>query len=263
MSEAGDLAAQFVYDPYGNVIEQCGIQSSHFSFGFSTKILDHEVGLVAYQRRFYSPDLGRWLNRDPIEEDGGENLYAFCLNAPISVFDKVGTDIWVENTTAVYGFHQRVCVTTWVRDVGGKHCCNGTRYRKTGKTCISFGVVQGRNADTLDSFSGDGGSFDSDSSEDSSTSADETGNVKGKSAFPNGFDGPNKNGDGQVYRDDRDPSTGVAFLLSTDDNPCFDIDVRNYMDGLVGQNANYSLMFQNCRSFSQAVFNKYKKRNSK
>lgn len=37
-----------------------------FSFGFSTKYRDHETGLVAYQRRFYSPSLGRWLNRDPI-----------------------------------------------------------------------------------------------------------------------------------------------------------------------------------------------------
>ena len=82
VSEAGDLAAQFVYDPYGNVIEQYGIHASQFSFGFSTKVHDREISLVSYQRRFYSPDLGRWLNRDPLEEQGGENLYEFSGNGP-------------------------------------------------------------------------------------------------------------------------------------------------------------------------------------
>ncbi len=32
----------------------------------------------------------RWLNRDPIEEEGGVNLYAFCLNNPNSHFDTDG-----------------------------------------------------------------------------------------------------------------------------------------------------------------------------
>ncbi|MGN0845362.1 MAG: RHS repeat-associated core domain-containing protein, partial [Kiritimatiellia bacterium] len=37
-----------------------------------------------YGYRFYHPSLMRWLNRDPIEESGGENLYAFCQNNPNS-----------------------------------------------------------------------------------------------------------------------------------------------------------------------------------
>ena len=61
-----------------------------FAFGFSTKCRDRETGLVAYQRRFYSPGLGRWLTRDPIGEDGGENLYAFCGNNAIEAVDYAG-----------------------------------------------------------------------------------------------------------------------------------------------------------------------------
>jgi uncharacterized protein RhaS with RHS repeats len=41
----------------------------------STKFRDTETGLVDYGNRFYSPALGRFLNRDPIEEAGGINLY--------------------------------------------------------------------------------------------------------------------------------------------------------------------------------------------
>ena len=82
VSEAGNIAARYTYDPYGNITDMSGALATQFSFGFSTKCHDRETGLVAYQRRFYSPGLGRWLNRDPIEERGGENLYAFCENAP-------------------------------------------------------------------------------------------------------------------------------------------------------------------------------------
>ena len=88
--ETGAIAAQHVYDPYGGVIESSGPFVGRFSFGFSTKYHDRETGLVAYQRRFYSPSLGRWLNRDPIEENGGENLYGFCGNNPIVNYDKNG-----------------------------------------------------------------------------------------------------------------------------------------------------------------------------
>ena len=90
VSEGGSVAAQYAYDPYGNVVEASGALADQFPFGFSTKYHDRETGMIAYQRRFYHPDLGRWLNRDPIEEEGGENLYAFCRNAPILYYDSSG-----------------------------------------------------------------------------------------------------------------------------------------------------------------------------
>ena len=34
--------------------------------------------------------LRRWLNRDPIEEEGGLNLYAFCGNDAVGRFDRLG-----------------------------------------------------------------------------------------------------------------------------------------------------------------------------
>ena len=67
-----------------------GLRGEDFSFGFSTKYHDREVGLVAYQLRSYSPRLGRWLNRDPIEEAGGVNLYGFVNNMPLILFDLYG-----------------------------------------------------------------------------------------------------------------------------------------------------------------------------
>ena len=73
VSETGSIVTQYTYDPYGNIIESSGPLADVFSFGFSTQYHDRETGMVGYKRRFYRPDLGRWLNRDPIEEEGGEN----------------------------------------------------------------------------------------------------------------------------------------------------------------------------------------------
>jgi len=39
---------------------------------------------------FYDPSLGRWINRDPIGEAGGMNLYAFAENNPAGAIDGFG-----------------------------------------------------------------------------------------------------------------------------------------------------------------------------
>lgn len=39
---------------------------------------------------FHDPHIGRWINRDPIGENGGENVYGFLNNAPIDDTDDLG-----------------------------------------------------------------------------------------------------------------------------------------------------------------------------
>jgi len=41
-------------------------------------------------QRFYSPDLGRWINRDPMGEEGGLNVFGFCMNDPANRLDDIG-----------------------------------------------------------------------------------------------------------------------------------------------------------------------------
>ena len=54
--------------------------------------------------RYYSPELGRWLSRDPIRERGGVNLYGFVLNNPLFWLDNLGMS-GVENCTIkIYAF---------------------------------------------------------------------------------------------------------------------------------------------------------------
>jgi hypothetical protein len=41
---------------------------------------------------FYDPGQGRWLSRDPIEEEGGVNLYGFVANDGLNTTDSMGLD---------------------------------------------------------------------------------------------------------------------------------------------------------------------------
>jgi hypothetical protein len=45
---------------------------------------------VADLQAFYNPATGRWINRDPIEERGGINLYTFAANSPVNQVDVLG-----------------------------------------------------------------------------------------------------------------------------------------------------------------------------
>ena len=47
-------------------------------------------GVSFYGFRFYNPELGRWINRDPIEEKGGLNIYGFIDNNTLVYFDVLG-----------------------------------------------------------------------------------------------------------------------------------------------------------------------------
>ena len=59
-------------------------------FRFSTNYDDDESDLLYYGYRYYNPSTGRWLSRDPIEEQGGVNLYGYVRNNPINYGDALG-----------------------------------------------------------------------------------------------------------------------------------------------------------------------------
>ena len=83
IDENGNVVAAYEYDDFGKTIAQSGPMAEVFRHRFSSKFYDSETGLYYYGYRFYAPALMRWLNRDPIEEDGGLNLYGFCGNDAI------------------------------------------------------------------------------------------------------------------------------------------------------------------------------------
>jgi len=49
---------------------------------------------------FYDPSIQRWINRDPINEEGGINLYGFVANDAVNAFDPRGLDIVIDPTAS-------------------------------------------------------------------------------------------------------------------------------------------------------------------
>ncbi len=89
-SSSGTTVARYDYDAFGREFHSSGTMADEFVFRFSTKYTDNETGLVYYGYRFYNPELGRWINRDPIGKRGGVNLYGFVGNGAINRGDVLG-----------------------------------------------------------------------------------------------------------------------------------------------------------------------------
>ena len=87
LDEKGQAIARYDYDPYGNFINQPAQQPE---FGYAGMHYHAPSGLYLTRYRAYDPQSGRWLSRDPIEEGGGINLYAYVEGDPVSYTDPLG-----------------------------------------------------------------------------------------------------------------------------------------------------------------------------
>jgi len=96
LNSTGTLLARMDYSPFGQLVAQYKYTStasatlSRLSFGFSTKYTDKETGLRYYGDRYFDPVTGMWRSKDPIEEDGGLNLYGFVGNDGVNGIDMIG-----------------------------------------------------------------------------------------------------------------------------------------------------------------------------
>lgn len=99
-----------IYYRYSAFGEELKTDSLQCPWRFSSKRTDDVTGLVYFGRRFYAPDLGRWLTPDPAGYVDGINLYAYVHNDPLTHFDEYGLIDYGRTpqrgnfTNALYGF---------------------------------------------------------------------------------------------------------------------------------------------------------------
>ena len=88
VTASGTVASQFGYDPYGSESTLSGTVASDIGYAgyFTPTGTDLDFAL----NRAYDPTDGRWLNRDPIGELGGANLYAYATGNPVNFTDPLG-----------------------------------------------------------------------------------------------------------------------------------------------------------------------------
>ena len=88
LDPAGGQVSRFRFGPFGTPLSAEG--PDRIGFGHSGKEWFERTGLVYYGQRWYHPESGRWLSRDPAGEEGGLNLYGFCRNDPVNHYDLDG-----------------------------------------------------------------------------------------------------------------------------------------------------------------------------
>jgi RHS repeat-associated protein len=86
----GVVAASYDYNPFGQLLKATGEYAKQNPLRFSGQYTDTETGLLYYGYRYYNPDTGRWISRDPIAEKGGNHLYRFINNDGVNRKDYLG-----------------------------------------------------------------------------------------------------------------------------------------------------------------------------
>ena len=77
------------YDAFGNELSTSGTWQTRFDYGGGFGYQrDDESGYKLLGHRYYDPEIGRFLTRDPIKD--GRNWYAYCENDPVSGVDPTG-----------------------------------------------------------------------------------------------------------------------------------------------------------------------------
>ncbi|WP_425601728.1 RHS repeat-associated core domain-containing protein [Akkermansia muciniphila] len=93
--------ALYEYGPYGNILRMEGNAAEDNPFRFSSEYADDELGLVYYNYRYYNPQNGRWISRDPAKEEKTNNLYWFVRNHP-----SIHLTYWEDNVQICHGYNQ-------------------------------------------------------------------------------------------------------------------------------------------------------------
>ena len=120
LGSTGTLDMAVEYGPFGELISGSMVGA----YGFSTKWQDPVTGMHDYGFRWYSASLGRWLNRDPIGERGGLNLYGFVGNSPLGRVDVLGLSF---DPFAAFNVGKKVCCKDGRPVSAYTHCCRAQR----------------------------------------------------------------------------------------------------------------------------------------
>jgi RHS repeat-associated protein len=100
-NDTGAVVARFDYDPYGQAhqtwhsgeLDPLTYQPIQFDFLFTGHLHHGRSGLYFAPYRAYDPELGRWISRDPIDTDGGINLYEYVGGDPVNWVDPDGLQV--------------------------------------------------------------------------------------------------------------------------------------------------------------------------
>jgi RHS repeat-associated protein len=85
---SGNTVEVYEYDVYGRVGASDANHPNRLMF--TGREYDKETGLYYYRARYYNPQIGRFLQTDPVGYQAGMNWYGYCGNNPLTYVDPSG-----------------------------------------------------------------------------------------------------------------------------------------------------------------------------
>lgn len=95
-SADGSAVEVLAYDEYGNLTSQPPAQTTGEVFRYTGRRFDAESSLYYYRARYYAPEVGRFLQADPVGYRAGPNLYEYAGSDPLNKNDPSG--LWLCDT---------------------------------------------------------------------------------------------------------------------------------------------------------------------
>ncbi|HOW52262.1 MAG TPA: RHS repeat-associated core domain-containing protein [bacterium] len=84
----GEIVKEVAYDEFGNITAETGTYD--LPFGFAGGIRDTDTGLTKFGARWYDPEVGRWISKEPLGFAGSMNFYTYAGNDPVNRVDVSG-----------------------------------------------------------------------------------------------------------------------------------------------------------------------------
>jgi RHS repeat-associated protein len=85
---SGNTVEVYEYDVYGRLGASDASHPNRFLF--TGREYDKETGLYYYRARYYNPQIGRFLQTDPVGYKDGMNCYQYCKNNSVNLVDPSG-----------------------------------------------------------------------------------------------------------------------------------------------------------------------------
>jgi RHS repeat-associated protein len=90
----GTVINRITYGAYGEIVATMTTPTTPFLYNGAYGVQTDENGLLHMRARYYSTELRRFLNADPIGFGGGMNWYAYANGNPLMFIDPSGLSAW-------------------------------------------------------------------------------------------------------------------------------------------------------------------------
>ncbi len=152
VNSSGTVIQRMAYDAFGNArlltaAWATATDALNWSLLFHAHYQDSETGLYQMRFRYYNPNLGVWLSRDPLGEEGGVNLYEIAGNQVI-----IDRDILGLNSDRKAKKASKECINAGGVLTGSECCCGGVKFDPSASYCCGKDVRQRKPLATVGKF---------------------------------------------------------------------------------------------------------------